>query len=281
MQVYSVDTGLFKLDGGAMFGVVPKVIWNKLNPADENNLCTWSMRCMLVVDGERKILIDTGMGTKQSEKFFSHYYLHGEGELMKSLNQLGFSADDITDVILTHLHFDHCGGAVNLTNEKLIPAFPKATYWSTAKHWEWAINPNNREKASFLKENFVPLQEHGQLKFIEEKEGELTQFSNNIDILFAHGHTQSMMLPLIKFKGKTICYMADLIPSSMHVPLPYVMGYDMFPMTTLIEKEIFLKKACQENYILFFEHDPAGECCTVELTERGYKRKEVFNLDAL
>jgi glyoxylase-like metal-dependent hydrolase (beta-lactamase superfamily II) len=236
---------------------------------------------MLVVDGERRILIDTGMGTKQSEKFFSHYYLHGEGELMKSLNQLGFSADDITDVILTHLHFDHCGGAVNLTNEKLIPAFPKATYWSTAKHWEWAINPNNREKASFLKENFVPLQEHGQLKFIEEKEGELTQFSNNIDILFAHGHTQSMMLPLIKFQGKTICYMADLIPSSMHVPLPYVMGYDMFPMTTLIEKEIFLKKACQENYILFFEHDPAGECCTVELTEKGYKRKEVFNLDAL
>jgi glyoxylase-like metal-dependent hydrolase (beta-lactamase superfamily II) len=281
MQVYSVDTGLFKLDGAAMFGVVPKFIGNKHNPADENNLCTWSMRCMLVVDGERRILIDTGMGTKQSEKFFSHYYLHGEGELMKSLNQLGFSADDITDVILTHLHFDHCGGAVNLTNEKLIPAFPKATYWSTAKHWEWAINPNNREKASFLKENFVPLQEHGQLKFIEEKEGELTQFSNNIDILFAHGHTQSMMLPLIKFKGKTICYMADLIPSSMHVPLPYVMGYDMFPMTTLIEKEIFLKKACQENYILFFEHDPAGECCTVELTEKGYKRKEVFNLDAL
>lgn len=281
MQVYSVDTGLFKLDGGAMFGVVPKVIWNKLNPADENNLCTWSMRCMLVVDGERRILIDTGMGTKQSEKFFSHYYLHGEGELMKSLNQLGCSADDITDVILTHLHFDHCGGAVNLVNEKLISAFPKATYWSTAKHWEWAINPNSREKASFLKENFVPLQEHGQLKFIEEKEGELTPFSNNIDILFAHGHTQSMMLPLIKYKGKTICYMADLIPSSMHVPLPYVMGYDMFPMTTLIEKEIFLKKACQDNYILFFEHDPAGECCTVELTEKGYKRKEVFNLDAL
>lgn len=281
MQVYSVDTGFFKLDGGAMFGVVPKVIWNKLNPADENNLCSWSMRCMLVVDGERRILIDTGMGTKQSEKFFSHYYLHGEGELMKSLNQLGFSADDITDVILTHLHFDHCGGAVKLTNEKLEPAFPNAIYWSTAKHWEWAINPNSREKASFLKENFVPLQDHGQLKFIEEKKGELTPFSNNIDILFAHGHTQSMMLPLIKYKGKTICYMADLIPSSMHVPLPYVMGYDMFPMTTLIEKEIFLKKACQEDYILFFEHDPAGECCTVELTEKGYKRKEVFNLDTV
>jgi glyoxylase-like metal-dependent hydrolase (beta-lactamase superfamily II) len=200
---------------------------------------------------------------------------------MKSLNQLGFSADDITDVILTHLHFDHCGGAVKLTKEKLEPAFPNAIYWSTAKHWEWAINPNSREKASFLKENFVPLQEHDQLKFVEEKEGELTPFSNNIDILFAHGHTQSMMLPLIKYKGKTICYMADLIPSSMHVPLPYVMGYDMFPMTTLIEKEIFLKKACEENYILFFEHDPAGECCTVELTEKGYKRKEVFNLDSV
>ena len=281
MQVYSVDTGFFKLDGGAMFGVVPKVIWNKLNSADENNLCSWSMRCMLAVDGERRILIDTGMGTKQSKKFVSQYHLHGEGELMKSLNQLGFSADDITDVILTHLHFDHCGGAVKLTNEKLEPAFPNAIYWSTAKHWEWAINPNSREKASFLKENFVPLQEHGQLKFVEEKEGELTPFSNNIDILFAHGHTQSMMLPLIKYKGKTICYMADLIPSSMHVPLPYVMGYDMFPMTTLIEKEIFLKKACEENYILFFEHDPAGECCTVELTEKGYKRKEVFNLDSV
>lgn len=281
MQVYSVDTGYFKLDGGAMFGVVPKVIWNKLNPADEHNLCSWAMRCMLIVDGDRKILIDTGMGNKQSEKFFSHYYPHGEGELIKSIQQIGYTAEEITDVILTHLHFDHCGGAVSLVNEQLVPTFPNATYWSTAKHWEWAIHPNSREKASFLKENFIPLQEHGQLKFIEENEDGITAFSSSIDILFMHGHTQSMMLPLIHYKGKTICYMADLIPSSSHVPLPYVMGYDMFPMTTLIEKEKFLQKACAEDYILFFEHDPKDECCTVELTEKGYKRKEVFNLHTI
>lgn len=279
MQVYSVDTGYFKLDGGAMFGVVPKVIWNKLNPADENNLCTWAMRCMLIVDGEQKILIDTGMGSKQSEKFFSYYYPHGEGELIKSIQQFGFQPEEITDVILTHLHFDHCGGAVKLENDKLVPTFPNAYYWSTPKHWEWAMNPNSREKASFLKENFVPLQEHNRLKFIEENEKGITTFSTNIDILFTHGHTQSMMLPLIKYKGRIICYMADLIPSSSHIPLPYVMGYDMFPMTTLIEKEQFLKKACQENYILFFEHDPIGECCTIEMTERGFKRKESFTLD--
>ncbi|MFM1794129.1 MAG: hypothetical protein RL642_514 [Bacteroidota bacterium] len=281
MQVYSVDTGYFKLDGGAMYGVVPKVIWNKLTPSDENNLCTWAMRCMLVVDGERKILIDTGMGNKQSEKFFSHYQPHGEGELLNSLQQLGFSANDITDVILTHLHFDHCGGAVILVDQQLRPTFPNATYWSTAKHWDWAINPNSREKASFLKENFIPLQENGQLKFIEENETGLTKFNDKIDILFAHGHTQSMMLPIIQYKNKTICYMADLIPSSAHVPLPYVMGYDMFPMTTLIEKEKFLKKACEEGYILFFEHDAINECCTVEATEKGYKKKETMKLDAI
>lgn len=281
MQVYSVDTGYFKLDGGAMYGVVPKVIWNKLTPSDENNLCTWAMRCMLVVDGEKKILIDTGMGNKQSEKFFSHYQPHGEGELVQSLQQLGFMAKDITDVILTHLHFDHCGGAVRMIDNQLKPTFPNATYWSTAKHWDWAMNPNSREKASFLKENFVPLQENGQLKFIEETETGLTKFNEHIDILFAHGHTQSMMLPLIKYKEKTICYMADLIPSSAHIPLPYVMGYDMFPMTTLLEKEKFLKTACDEEYILFFEHDAINECCTVELTEKGYRKKEVINLDKI
>lgn len=281
MRVYTVDTGYFKLDGGAMFGVVPKVIWNKLNPADENNLCTWAMRCMLIVDGEHKILIDTGMGNKQSEKFFSYYYPHGDAELIKSIQHLGFSAETITDVILTHLHFDHCGGAVKLIDDQLVPTFPNANYWSTSKHWDWAMNPNSREKASFLKENFVPLQEHGQLKFIEETKEGITAFTKNIDILFVHGHTESMMLPLIKYNGRTLCYMADLIPSSSHIPLPYVMGYDMFPMTTLIEKEQFLKKACQEDYILFFEHDPVGECCTVELTEKGFKRKEIFNLAML
>lgn len=281
MQVYSVDTGFFKLDGGAMFGVVPKVIWNKLNPADENNLCTWAMRCMLIVEGERKILIDTGLGNKQSEKFFSHYYLHGEDGLLKSIQKLGFSEADITDVILTHLHFDHCGGAVSLINNELVPAFANATYWSTEKHWEWAMNPNSREKASFLKENFVPLFEHGQLKFIKEAEEGTTKFTEHIDILFAQGHTKSMMLPMIKYNGKKICYMADLIPSSVHIPLPYVMGYDMFPMTTLIEKEKFLATACKENYVLFFEHDPTTECCTIELTEKGYKRKELFKLNEI
>lgn len=281
MQVYSVDTGFFKLDGGAMFGVVPKVIWNKLNPADENNLCTWAMRCMLIVEGERKILIDTGLGNKQSEKFFSHYYLHGEDGLLKSIQKLGFSEADITDVILTHLHFDHCGGAVSLINNELVPAFANATYWSTEKHWEWAMNPNSREKASFLKENFVPLFEHGQLKFIKETEEGTTKFTEHIDILFAQGHTKSMMLPMIKYNGKKICYMADLIPSSVHIPLPYVMGYDMFPMTTLIEKEKFLATACKENYVLFFEHDPTTECCTIELTEKGYKRKELFKLNEI
>jgi glyoxylase-like metal-dependent hydrolase (beta-lactamase superfamily II) len=281
MQVYSVDTGMFKLDGGAMFGVVPKVIWNKLNPSDENNLCTWAMRCMLIVEGDRKILIDTGMGKKQSEKFFSHYYPHGDGELVQSLHRLGFSVDEITDVILTHLHFDHCGGAVSLVDEKLVPTFPNATYWSNENHWNWAIHPNAREKASFLKENFVPLQEHGQLKFIEEIAGQKSKFSDNIEILFVHGHTKSMMLPLVHFNGKKLCYMADLIPSSLHVPLPYVMGYDMFPMTTLLEKENYLEEAIKENHILFFEHDPIFECCTIEKTEKGYKRKDCFNLDVL
>jgi glyoxylase-like metal-dependent hydrolase (beta-lactamase superfamily II) len=236
---------------------------------------------MLVVDGDQRILIDTGLGNKQSEKFFSHYYLHGEGELIKSLKGLGFSADDITDVILTHLHFDHCGGAVSRVNETLQPTFPNATYWSTKNHWDWAMNPNSREKASFLKENFVPLQEHGQLKFIAENESGLTKFNDKIDILFANGHTQSMMLPIIQYKNKTICYMADLIPSSAHVSLPYVMGYDMFPMTTLIEKEKFLNKACDKDYILFYEHDPVAECSTIELTEKGFKRKDVFNLDTI
>ncbi len=281
MQVYSVDTGMFKLDGGAMFGVVPKVIWNKLNPADENNLCTWAMRCMLVVDGERKILIDTGMGNKQSEKFFSYYYPHGEGALVRSLQKIGFGIQDITDVLLTHLHFDHCGGAVSLVNEKLVPTFPNATYWSNQNHWNWAIEPNSREKASFLKENFLPLKDHGQLKFIEEKEGERTRFTENIEILFVHGHTKSMMLPLIQYKGKNISYMADLIPSSLHVPLPYVMGYDMFPMTTLLEKENYLEQAIKEEHILFFEHDPVSECCSIEKTDKGFKRKTCFDLNSI
>ncbi len=280
MQIYSIDTGLFKLDGGAMFGVVPKSIWQKETPADENNLCTWAMRCMLIIDGNKKILIDTGMGNKQSEKFFSHYHPHGEDSLMSSLQKHGIKAEDITDVILTHLHFDHCGGAVCINKDTLTTAFPKATYWSNQIHWEDAINPNARERASFLKENILPIQESGQLKFIKEIQGERTTFTENIQIQFVHGHTKSMMLPIIHYHGKTIAYMADLIPSAAHIPIPYVMGYDMFPMTTLVEKETFLAEAVDNDFILFFEHDYQIECCTVQKTEKGgYKKKDVMKLD--
>jgi len=273
MQLYSIETGFFKLDGGAMFGVVPKSMWNKLNPADENNLCTWSMRCLLIVDGERKILIDCGMGNKQSEKFFSHYHPHGNHSLLSSLREKGFQPEDITDLILTHLHFDHCGGAVYNDNETYALIFPHATIWSNENHWKWAIEPNDREKASFLKENIIPLQESGQLKFIKEENGRLTPFTKHIDIRFVQGHTRSMMLPQIKINGKTIVYMADLIPSAAHIPLPYVMAYDMFPMKTLEEKKDFLEEAVEKEFILFFEHDPSDSCCIVEKTEKGFRKK--------
>ncbi len=281
MQIYTLDTGFFKLDGGAMFGVVPKSLWNRENPADENNLCTWAMRCMLIREGERNILIDTGMGNKQSEKFFGHYHPHGDQSLLSSIEKTGLNPNDITDVILTHLHFDHCGGAVSKKSDELVLTFPYATYWSSEKHWSNAITPNARERASFLKENILPIQESGKLKFIQEHADQRTYFTDNINIQFVHGHTQSMMLPFIKYKGKTIVYMADLIPSAAHIPLPYVMGYDMFPLTTLKEKEVFLEEAVQHEMILFFEHDPINECCTVQKTEKGFRKKEVFNLDTI
>jgi glyoxylase-like metal-dependent hydrolase (beta-lactamase superfamily II) len=279
MNLYTIDTGFFKLDGGAMFGVVPKTIWNKTNPADENNLCTWAMRCLLVEDGDRLILVDTGIGNKQDPKFFSHYYLHGEANLDSSLAKHGFSADNITDVFLTHLHFDHVGGAVKKDGEKLLPAFKNATYWSNKQHWEWAVNPNDREKASFLKENILPIQESGQLKFIDTKDG--VQFTNDFNVRFVSGHTDSMMLPLIGYKGKRILYMADLLPSIGHLPLPYVMAYDMFPLKTLNEKKIFLNEALEKEYILYFEHDPVNECCTLQQTEKGIRVKDVFKLNEL
>jgi len=279
MNLHTIDTGFFKLDGGAMFGVVPKSIWNKTNPADENNLCTWAMRCLLVEDEGRLILIDTGIGNKQDQKFFSHYYLHGTASLDSSLAALGFHRDDITDVFLTHLHFDHVGGAVMRDNDKLIPAFKNATYWSNQKHWDWAIYPNDREKASFLKENILPLQESGQLKFIETEEG--IQFSNNIHIRFVYGHTDAMMLPLINYKDRQILYMADMLPSVGHIPLPYVMAYDMFPLQTMVEKKIILNDCVEKNYILYLEHDPVNECCTVQQTEKGVRLKETFRLDEL
>lgn len=281
MQVYSIDTGLFKLDGGAMFGVVPKTIWQKSIAADENNRCTFAMRCLLVVDGERKILIDTGMGNKQSEKFFSHYFPHGDDSLLKSLHRLGFQPEDITDVLLTHLHFDHCGGAVSMNNEELELTFPNALYWSSEAHWQWATQPNAREKASFLKENILPILEKGRLRFVEEKKGERTIFSPNIDIMFSHGHTRSMMLPLINIKGRTLAYVADLIPTAAHIPLPYIAGYDMYPMTSLEEKEIYLEEAVSKDHVLFLEHDATTICCTVEKTEKGFRKKDSVQLEDL
>jgi glyoxylase-like metal-dependent hydrolase (beta-lactamase superfamily II) len=279
MILHTIETGLFKLDGGAMFGVVPKSIWQRTNPADANNMCTWAMRCMLVEDGNRLILIDTGIGTKQDEKFFSHFYLHGEDSLEKSLAVKGFSKDDITDVFLTHLHFDHCGGAVVRQGQQLIPAFRNASYWSNEKHWDWAINPNAREKASFLKENIMPLQESGQLKFIETKEQ--TELFPGFEVRFAFGHTDAMMLPQLNYKGHTIIYAADLLPSTGHIPLPYVMAYDMFPLQTLKEKKEFLEEAAANEYILYLEHDSLNECCTVQQTEKGIKLKNIFKLSDL
>jgi glyoxylase-like metal-dependent hydrolase (beta-lactamase superfamily II) len=283
MKLYSIETGFFRLDGGAMFGVVPKTIWNKLNPADENNLCNWAMRSLLIEDGNRLILVDNGIGNKQDAKFFSHYYLNGPQSLESSLAENGFHFDDITDVILTHLHFDHCGGSVIRKGDQLATAFKNATYWSNKEHWDWAIKPNDREKASFLKENILPIQESGQLKFIDvhsnenEKLGSTT-FSENINIRFVNGHTHAMMLPEIRYKGKTIVYMADLLPGSMHIPLPYVMAYDMFPLTTLNEKKSFLNEAVKQDYILFFEHDPVIECCSLQSTEKGIRMMESFKL---
>jgi glyoxylase-like metal-dependent hydrolase (beta-lactamase superfamily II) len=279
MNLHTIETGLFKLDGGAMFGVVPKQIWQKTNPADDLNLCTWAMRCLLIEDGDRLILVDNGIGDKQDPKFLSHYHLHGDDSLDKSLAAKGFNRDDITDVFLTHLHFDHCGGSIVRENEKLLPAFKNATYWSNEKHWDWAVNPNDREKASFLKENILPIQESGQLQFVADQDGVF--FQEGINIRYAYGHTDAMMLPQIQYKGQTIVYVADLLPSVGHLPIPYVMAYDMFPLKTLTEKKSFLQEAADKNYILYLEHDPINECCTVEQTEKGVRLKETFKLSEL
>ena len=286
MKVYSINTGHFKLDGGAMFGVVPKSIWNKLNPADEKNLCSWALRCLLIEDGNRLILVDNGNGDKQDDKFFSHYYLHGDDTLDKSLLKYGFHRDDITDVFLTHLHFDHCGGSIVRKGDQLIPAFSNATYWSNEAHWNWATNPNEREKASFLRENILPISESGQLKFVSVPTRSADQgqslpnvnFNENISIRLVNGHTEAMMLPQLQYKNKTIVFMADLLPSIGHIPIPYVMAYDMFPLTTLNEKKSFLKEAVEGDYILFFEHDPTIECCSLQQTEKGIRQKDIFKL---
>ena len=277
MKLYPINSGNFKLDGGAMFGVVPKSLWQKTNPADANNMIDIAARCLLVEDGNRLILIDTGMGNKQSDKFFGHYYLWGNDTIDKSLNLFGFHRDDVTDVFMTHLHFDHCGGSIQWNKDKTgyEPAFKNANFWSNKDHWLWATQPNKREKASFLKENIIPMEESGQLKFTTIPDQDILKNSElGFDIFFANGHTDKQMVPMIHYKGKTICFMADLLPTAGHLPVPYVMGYDTRPLLTLDEKEHFLNLAAQNNYYLFLEHDAHNEIITVQQTEKGVRIKE-------
>ena len=281
MKLHIIDTGYFKLDGGAMFGVVPKRMWNKLNPADENNMCTWAMRCLLVEDGDKKILIDTGMGDKQDDKFKSHFEPHGDQDLISSLNSAGFEPSDITDVFLTHLHFDHCGGAVSKADDgTLYPTFSNATYWSNQEHWTSAIDPNPREKASFLKENILPLEEAGVLKFIEVKDG--VKFSDNITVRFSNCHTKAMMIPWIDIgNGSTIVYAADLLPSSNHVSMPYVMSYDLHPLLTLEEKKKLYDVIADTDHYIFFEHDKDHALGKIVINERGRYKVEIHTLDSV
>lgn len=282
MKIYPIQTGMFKLDGGAMFGVVPKSLWSRTNPADSNNMIEMGMRCMLIEDGNQLILIDSGLGNKQSNKFFSYYYLFGDFTLDGELAKLGFHRDDITDVFLTHLHFDHCGGCIQWNKDKTgyEPAFKNAKFWSNQNHWQWATEPNPREKASFLKENINPIQESGQLNFVSLPEKDYLNNSElGFGILFADGHTEKQMLPHIHYKDKTIVFMADLLPTTGHIPLPYVMGYDTRPLLTLNEKEQFLNKAATNEYYLFLEHDAYNELCTVQHTEKGVRLKETFNFN--
>jgi len=284
MKLYPIETGNFKLDGGAMFGVVPKTIWNKTNPADENNLIELAARCLLIEDGNRLILIDTGMGNKQSDKFFGYYSLWGTHSIDKSLAKYGFHRDDITDVFMTHLHFDHCGGSVQWNKDKTgyEVAFKNAKFWTNESHWEWATIPNAREKASFLPENILPMQESGQLHFIKKPETDFLQKSElDFGIFFVDGHTEKMMIPHIQYQDKTICFMADLLPTVGHIPLPYVMGYDTRPLLTMPEKSKFLNAAAENNYYLFLEHDAHNEIITVEKTEKGVRLKEIFQSDEI
>ncbi len=278
MNLFVVNTGYFKLDGGAMFGVVPKSIWQKTNPADENNMCTWAMRCLLIENDNQLILIDNGMGTKQDAKFFSHYYMYGDDSLVNSIHKAGFNESEITDMFLTHLHFDHCGGGVVVNSGKPELLFKNAKYWSNNDHWQWAIKPNAREKASFLKDNILPIEQSGNLTFVDVNSP--SPFPE-IELFYASGHTDKMMIPMINYKGRTICFMADLLPSVGHIPLPYIMGYDTRPLLTMEEKQRFLTEAANKDYVLFFEHDPVNECCTVKHTEKGVRVNEIFRLEEL
>lgn len=295
MEIFSIDTELFKLDGGAMFGVVPKLLWEKVLPADERNMCDLAMRLLLVREEDRLILIDTGIGNKQEERFFSRYYLHGPDSLDSSLQKHGYNRADITDVFLTHLHFDHVGGAIikNEATGGLVPAFPNATYWSNAMHWNWATQPNAREKASFLSENLLPLAASGQLKFLPTGtpreddpdclwSGELLPFTTHISYKVVGGHTRAMMVPHIQLGNKTLVYVTDLIPTMGHFPLPYIASFDVFPLLAMEEKNAFLKEAIDHKYIIFFEHDAENQCCTVKINEKGkVVPLEIFTLEDL
>ena len=280
MKLHRIETGNFMLDGGAMFGVVPKALWERTNPADEKNRIKMAARSLLIEDGDRLILIDTGMGNKQSDKFFGHYALWGNHSLDNSLKAAGFHRDDITDVFLTHLHFDHCGGAIQFSRSgALEPAFKNAHFWSHKNHWDWASNPNSREKASFLSENILPISESGQLKLLKETDRQITT-PLGFDVLLMDGHTEKQMLPLIEYKGKTIVFAADLIPTVGHLPIPYVMGYDTRPLLTLEEKASFLKRALEDDFLLYLEHDPDNELVSLEQTPKGVRCKESFQFDA-
>lgn len=284
MKLYPIESGNFKLDGGAMFGVVPKSLWQKTNPADKNNMIEIAARCLLVEDGGRLVLIDTGLGNKQSEKFFSYYSRWGDHSLDGSLKQHGFHRDDITDVFMTHLHFDHCGGSIQWNKDRTgyEPAFKNAVFWTNQNHWDWAINPNMREKASFLKENLLPMQESGQLQFVKKQnESFLPSSELGFGILFVDGHTEKQMLPHLNYKGKILIFVADLIPTAGHIPVPYIMGYDTRPLLTLNEKELFLERAVDQGHYLFFEHDAAHEICTLRRTEKGVRINEIFTFDDL
>ena len=276
MQLFTINTGFFKLDGGAMFGVVPKSIWSRTNPADEINLCTWAMRCLLIENKGKIILIDNGIGNKQPDSFFKHFYLHGQDSLVKSIHAAGFSLDDISENILTHLHFDHCGGGTvyNSAKNDIVPLFNNANYWVHSDHWQWATQPNAREKASFLTENLLPLQKHEKINFIETNESTF----DAMKFLYVDGHTDKQTIPYIKYKNHTIVFAADLLPSVGHIPLAYVMGYDTRPLITMTEKEKFLLEAAENNYIIFLQHDPINECCTVQQTDKGVRLKETFRL---
>ena len=277
MEVALINTGYFKLDGGAMFGVVPKTLWSRTNPADEKNMCSWAMRALLIKENNKVTLVDNGMGDKQSERFFGFYDLHGDDSLEKSLHAHNVADRDVTDMFLTHLHFDHCGGGIKRSGDQLVPTFENATFWSNADHWEWATVPNQREKASFLSDNLLPMQDSGHLKFVSQESTPPLPF----DIIYVDGHTDKMMLPKLNYKGRTIVFMADLIPSVGHIPVPYVMGYDTRPLLTIQEKAQFLKEAADNDYVLLFQHDPVNECCTVKHTDRGVRADQLFKFTEL